>query len=366
MASSWRNSFLAAILCPVVGSFNVGEVSAAESYRPVVTSVSPLDNYGDSTASRVEIPTVNQESPFIATDLDESVGVSEDCGVLVDCVCPVWYASAGMVILSRSNPAPGSFVRANPAGIPQFSGGDNFNFGWDLGVDATLSRRICNGDIVEARYFGLDSEATHQVVTTGNFIGAGFTGPGGTLVDGRYLSMLDSTEINVRRAWRERLTLLAGFRSVELKEELTYRLNNTVARGVYGYNNHMYGAQLGADFSLMQPHDFFQLNVVGKAGIFGNFTDGGIREFQGANFIGEFVSRDKQSAFVGEVGISCAYQLTQRVAIRGGYQMLWLGNVALSSNNASFSIINPSLLRTSIQTGDLFYHGATAGIDFVW
>ena len=65
--------------------------------------------------------------------------------------------------------------------------------------------------------------------------------------------MLDSTEINLRRPVNDRLSLLGGFRWVELKDEMFYKLNGNVATGDYEYNNRLYGGQLGASLTLTRP-----------------------------------------------------------------------------------------------------------------
>ena len=71
-------------------------------------------------------------------------------------------------------------------------------------------------------------------------------------------------------------------------------------------------------------------------------------------------------AFVSELNFSAAYWLTSHMAIRGGYQLLWLDNLALAADAAARSITNPVLLNNVENDGHLFYNGATAGIDFVW
>jgi hypothetical protein len=286
-----------------------------------------------------------------------------DCGSACD-HCPVWYASAGMVFLKRDRPAPGTVVAANPAGTP-FSSASDFSFDWEPGVDVALARRFSGGTILEGRYFGVDSTDTNVFVTPGAFIGAGFTGPAGTNFNGKYLTMLDSTEINLRRAVNDRLSILGGFRWVELKDEMFYKLNGNVATGDYEYNNRLYGGQLGASFTPTRPGRRLIANIEGKAGIYGNVADGGIFEFQGDNFIGSFVDSDTTTSFVGEIGLTIGYRLNQHVVLRSGYQLLWLGDVALAGDAASRSLLNPSLLR-DIEYADLFYQGATTGIDIAW
>jgi hypothetical protein len=296
---------------------------------------------------------------------DGCVGCGDGCDCGDACGCgPKWYASAGVILLKRDRPVPGTVVAANPAGTA-FSSASDFSFDWEIGPDVALARRFSGGTILEGRYFGVDSTDTNDFVTPGNFIGAGFTGPGGTTFTGKYLSMLDSTEINLRRAVSDRLTLLGGFRWIELKDEMFYKLNGNVATGDYEFNNRLYGGQLGLSFTPMRPAGRWIANIETKAGVYGNVADGGIFEYQGNNFIGSFVDSDTTTSFVGEIGFILGYRLTQNVVLRSGYQLLWLDNVALAGDAASRSLLNPSLLR-DIDYNDLFYQGATTGIDVAW
>jgi hypothetical protein len=299
---------------------------------------------------------------------DQCAGDCLGCGDACDCgdMCgcgPVWYASAGMVILKRDRPSPGTVIAANPGGAP-FSSASDFSFDYEAGFNVALARRF--GDtILEGRYFGVDSTDTNNLVAPGNFIGAGFTGPGGTSFTGKYLTMLDSTEINLRRNLSDRVSILGGFRWVELKDEMFYKLNGNVATGDYEYNNRLYGGQIGAAFNAARPSSRWIGSVEGKAGIYGNVVDGGIYEFQGNNFIGSFVDQSTTTSFVGEVDLTLGYRLTPHIILSSGYKMLWLGDVSLAGEAASRSLLNPSLLRSN-RYEDLFYQGATASIDFVW
>ena len=278
----------------------------------------------------------------------------------------MWYVSAGAVILQRNRPMAGTIVASNPGLVP-FSRGSDFNFDWEVGPDITIGRRIGCDNILEARYFNSYETADIQFRTPGNFIGAGFTGPANTLFFGHALTKLDSTEINFRHQEWDQLALLVGFRWVELKDNASYLLNNTVAEGSYDYNNHLYGGQIGADWAVTSRCNPLQLNVVGKAGIFGNADDGGITQFAPAGTpIQSFTGRGTATSFVGELDFSAAYILTNHIAVRGGYQLLWLSDVALATDAASRSLQNPSLLRTVSDDGNLFYQGATVAIDFIW
>ncbi|WP_428303742.1 BBP7 family outer membrane beta-barrel protein [Lacipirellula sp.] len=316
------------------------------------------------------IQLASADEPTLATSdsglaCDASVDCTDDvnCGDLCGCG-PKWYASVGAVFLKRDRPDAGTVVAANPAGTP-FSSASDFSFNYDAGVDVGLARRLAGGTIVEARYFGVDSTDTNQFVTPGGFIGAGFTGPANTSFNGKYLTMLDSTEINLRRPLNDRLSILGGFRWVELKDEMSYKINGNVATGTYEYNNRLYGAQIGANYSLARPTARWIASAETKVGMYGNVADGGIFEYQGNNFIGGFADGHTTTAFVGEIDLTLGYRLTKHIVVRGGYQMLWMDNVALAGNAASRSLLNPSLLR-DIDFNSLFYQGAMTGVDFTW
>lgn len=319
-------------------------------------------------ADAIQLASVDE--PTLATsDSDLACDASVDCTDDVNCgdFCgcgPKWYASVGAVFLKRDRPDAGTVVAANPAGTP-FSSASDFSFGYDAGVDVGLARRFASGTILEARYFGVDSTDTNQFVTPGGFIGAGFTGPGGTTFNGRYLTMLDSTEINLRRPLNDRLSILGGFRWVELKDEMVYKINGNVATGTYEFNNRLYGAQIGANYAIARPASRWIASAETKVGMYGNVSDGGIFEYQGNNFIGGFADSHTTSAFVGEIDLTLGYRLTKHIVVRGGYQLLWIDNVALAGNAASRSLLNPSLLN-DIEFNSLFYQGATTGIDFTW
>ncbi len=83
----------------------------------------------------------------------------------------------------------------------------------------------------------------------------------------------------------------------------------------------------------------------------------------GGQFDGGLAGSDV--AFVGEVDLKAAYKITRHLALTGGYQLLWIDGVTLSSENlaASTAASSQAVINTS---GDVFYHGATAGLDITW
>lgn len=284
--------------------------------------------------------------------------------------CPSkWDVYVGAVLMTRDRSDAGVIIGANPSNTVSFSRGSDFDFNTQSGIDVLARRRFANGDQLEGRYFGLDGNpATQSFITPGSFIGAGFTGPAGTRVVGTYEGQLLSAEINWRRRTWERLTILAGFRYVGFDDTLDYSLNTTVAGGNYDYENDLFGGQIGGDWSLLDASRPIQLNVIGKAGVYGNAINGNFTtEAPIGSQIQSFGRDESSPAFVGDLQLVGSYSITRHIAFRGGYQVLWLDNVALASDNASTSQLNPSLLNTRIDdNGHVFFQGALLGAEFMW
>ncbi len=335
-------------------------------YSPLLGVAASSSASGDQGAllASADSPAANNSAASEASD-QNPCGGCDGCSSCLDCCPLVWGVSAGAVFLHRDRPTAGTIVGAEPNGTPAFSRGSDFDFGWDAGPDITIARRFGCCDSLEARFFNSDDSANTQFVTPGAFIGAGFTGPGGTTISGHDLTKFDSLEINWRHQQGDHLALLAGFRALELNDDLSYNIG-PVANGDYRYINHLYGGQLGADWALSDRSSPLQLDIVGKAGVFGNTASGGITQSVGGTPVQSFMGRDSSAAFVGEIDFSAAYILSKHVAIHGGYQLLWLSDLALSTDAASRSLVNPSLLTTVGDDGHLFDQGATVGLDYVW
>lgn len=317
-------------------------------------------------------------APGLLTECVEAAcNPCDECNECAACDCcscgepSLWNAYVGAIFLTRDTPDAGTIIGPNPPNGGSFSNGSNFDFDTQAGVDVLLARRLANGDQLEGRYFGVDDvNAGQSLVTPGNFIGAGFVGPGGIPIVGTYSSNLKSAELNWRRPLTERFTFLAGFRYIGFDESLYYTINTTTASGLYEFQNELYGGQIGGDLSLLDPCRALQIHVIGKAGVYQNNIGGSFKTFAPVGNptpLQTFGRDEKESAFVGDLQLVASYQLSCHMAVRGGYQMLWLDNVALSGDNASVSQSNPSLLNTSTDSnGQVFYHGAMIGLEFMW
>lgn len=276
---------------------------------------------------------------------------------------PAIFASISGLSTDRSRPDGGAIVQTNPAGTPSFTSGSDFNFGWSKNIDATVGVRFWHTEAVEIRFMNFNSDASHSFIAPGNFIGVGFTGPIGVLFQGQAETRMQSWEINWRHQLFDQLTVLAGFRNIQLADKLGYSLNTTVAKGQYNYNNNLRGAQIGADWAILPLANPFQVNLWGKIGLYNLRTDGGIDTYGPVGSpIGSYNGREKDHVYAAEAGVIFGYRLSDTVMVRAGYQALWLNDLGLASNNASSSILNPSLLSTHVYRGDLLLQSVNIGL----
>jgi hypothetical protein len=265
--------------------------------------------------------------------------------------------------LHRSRPDQEALITPIGASGAIVNGGD-FAFGWDAGPDLTISKRMGNGTVWEARYFNdRDANATSNYpgVTGVHLLGVNVLGV--TSLTANADTTLDSSEVNVREPLGDRCSFLAGFRWIELHDQLGYNFNNGVLVTNWSDNNHLYGGQIGSILDLWPGSSPLRINATLKAGAYANVAD---NQFRASGIFGNSTANDTEVAFVGEVGFSASYQLTTHCAIRGGYEVLWLDNMSLATNNAANAAAAGSSAAAIDTSNSLVYNGATTAVEFVW
>jgi hypothetical protein len=144
---------------------------------------------------------------------------------------------------------------------------------------------------------------------------------------------------------------------------LGYIYNHGVLTTTFDDTNRLYGGQLGMDLNLLNSNGPLRINAGFKTGVYGNVAD---NDFTANAIYASNSANDTPTAFVGDITISASYQLTKHCAIRGGYQLLWLDELALASDNAVHKEVVGAGPAGIVTDGDLFYHGATAAMEFAW
>jgi hypothetical protein len=352
-------------------------VAAAES---TAVATAPAVTADEDSAQSVTSKASLYEMPLAALDDEALEAITDGRFVIVstsseedyweNCDADygsLWTVRTGAVILERSR--PDDDVIARPAGgLLTVSAGGDFDFDWSGGVDIYVARQPFNGIGAEFRYFNLDSNAGYDYALAGD-LDIGHTSVINLFdVDARYGSKLHSSEFNVRLPSSARTTWLAGFRWIELSEELNYDIDLlSLVNNDFRWNtdNHMYGGQGGVDLQLWDLESAFSINSVLKAGVYGN--NAGNHFHYRVNDIsilnGNGATTDV--SFVGDIGVNLSYQVTRHFSLNGGYQLLWISGAALASDQAARTIeqLDVDVLTTS---GDLFYHGALTGATVTW
>jgi hypothetical protein len=280
-----------------------------------------------------------------------------------------WRVTGDALFLQRNDPRATALV-IDAIFDTEILNANDLDFGVHAGFDVSLTRRFGNRFGIEARYFGVDAwDAQVAAITTpSSLLQVNSTPPrfpeAGSSVQADYSSGLHNVEINGHWLIREHWALLAGFRHAELDEGLAIGsvgaanpfLLETTTR------NRLDGFQLGTALALWDRGGPLQVEGVLKSGIFGNRA-AQHSQWDGGAVLPAVSDAASETAFIGELGAIGSCRLTDHVAIRGGYRLLWIDRVALATEQVAASDF------TSLQgidaTGDAFYHGAFVGLEYV-
>jgi hypothetical protein len=326
------------------------------------------------TGEAEESPSMDSKMP-----MDQSLGL--DCcnascnpSCSQKCYSPRWTASADFIMLDRIGGADQTLVEqsppvtlAPPPGIPLLNAND-FRQGFHGGPRLGLIRHgDCCYDL-ELLYFQIDGWDSTRTVLDGRTLA--FNAPGaftvpnlGADMEWDYASKLYNAEINVRWNPLCRVTMLAGFRWLELRENLAGALSPTPLSPFWNTDtkNNLYGFQIGAD-GLIWDRGCFSIDGLLKAGVFGNHAE----QTTGVNsggILGMYDASTNHTSFLGEVGLQCKYQVTCSLTLRAGYEAIWLQGVALAPGQILESNVPAGVVGINSNSG-VFYHGATAGLEY--
>jgi hypothetical protein len=275
-----------------------------------------------------------------------------------------WTASADAMIMSRSGGKTSSLL-LNAGTGGELLNAKNINFPWAAGPRVSIvGEDICCCCDVEASYFGIDGWSAVKSITVpaekANFMvynATAFVLDPGDVVNYYYISRLHSAEINLRHPIWERLSVLMGFRCVELHEELSSTVNDAVYLED-NVDNHLYGGQIGMNVAFVNSCRYSIEGVI-KAGVYGNNSDITM-QIRDHIRLGDTTNHTAALCEIGLVGI---FQVTERLSARLGYQAMWLDGIAIAGDQVeNLNPLNPK----PYMGGTLFYHGATAGFEYAF
>jgi hypothetical protein len=335
-------------------------------------------------------------SSFSETKADQSQSAGCcDVGCGQSYCCPRWTASADFIILDRIGGTSQTLVSRVPGNVkfvdlPKTPGvealnGNDFQQGFYSGPRVGLIRHgDCDYDW-ELSYFQIDGWSSDRSVGPDDPVDwLIMRAPGGFLqtnqpplldiqaMDWDYATKLYNAEFNVRWNPSCRVTMLAGFRWVNLHENLVGALEPPTVRTEPPFwngrtTNNLFGFQIGADGKIFE-RGRFSIDGLLKAGIFDNNAEQTTAVSVIAKQVRSGSASTNHAAFAGETGLQCKYQVTKRLLLRAGYEAIWLEGVALAPGQIQVTYI--TLLPMSAQAlgvncnSGVFYHGATAGLEY--
>ncbi len=206
-----------------------------------------------------------------------------------------------------------------------------------------------------------------------------------------YESNFNSYELNLRisrRLSRDRMVLardgswvrtlapallpeyLCGLRVVSMHDHFAYFSQNSnplANSGQYfvATHNDMVGLQLGTDLSYQQ--EIWKVGIRTRGAAMVNSADQsslvrGIVDGTTLPERDEHASREVMS-FVGGINFVGAYYLRPNIAVRAGYDLMWVNQVALATEQMTFAPSNPPDIKMG---GHLFFQGGSLGLEMVW
>jgi hypothetical protein len=391
---------LAVTLCPntasAAGSFGAQEPTLAEPYQRLERYADDQRDAPDTSAEfdtmsdAADAPTPAKAAPRPDTakfvpqpDTARLVpqpapeagceGCESGCGCDGDegwCCRPKWTFRADGLLLYRSHADSRTLV-STTIGHNELLNTSDLKFRNEPGFRLGFARRLGTDWDVEVVYLQADSfDARGTVFAPGPISfhapNVSVTAFGGTGMDFSYNSRLYSTEVNLKRYVGPGLALIGGFRWIELSEDFTGSAVDGAVQHPFwitDVNNHMYGMQVGAQAKIWDRGGPLSVVGTGKAGVYYNDVD------QASDLPSLFHRHEGASknntSFVGELEIMAVYQISRHVALRGGYEMLWLGSVALAPEQIDTTDFGRGVAAVNT-SGDAFYHGFLGGLEVTW
>ena len=342
-------------------------------------------------------------------------------------VAPKWTFSAEAIGLTRQGGVNQTLVARVPGDVPFYStsgldsatypgvealNSNQFRQGFAAGPKFSLTYHDPAGYGLELAYFNVLGLSATKAVGPDNpadWLVMKAPGTFWQTQDFFYQAMawtdatsLRSAEANGRLDLSPRVTLLAGLRWLQLKDSLQGTLTpadrtapgwkqspcydasplellspecseyypGTKAPGIYppfwttSVTNDLYGVQIGLAGKLLE---------LGRLSLDGTIKVG---LFDDAAEQSTIVSMKKQlfpsraatshAAFAGEAGLQVKYQLTKGLAVKAGYEALWLSGVALAPGQIQETLTTPTsvtALGVNCRSSALF-QGGTIGLEY--
>jgi hypothetical protein len=330
-------------------------------------------------------------------------GPCDGCDWIRPTSTPTWYAGAELVTYMRHADDDIVFSRYGADAPAEHVGQtavstDDFDTDFSSGVKAILGRQLGDWYRVEAAYIGGFSwqEAYHLRDDTPNSQGGigtlttaiarlGDSEVSGLdyndFVSASLRSDMDTIEVNLRRKVamptpHAETSFLLGLRFSDIEEQFGYRsfsnvpaVSGAINELTVSTENDMVGIQLGmlaqfidrsrmwVDFEIKGSVNH---NETSQSTLYTNTDNNNVT-------MACATARDEsRTTFTGEISLAANCNFTRTLTLRGGYNVLWVGGLALASENVADNAAElqagPGVLTND---GELFFHGPFVGLTWV-
>ena len=363
-------------------------------FLPMTVSAEDQENPTGKSADSDGLPSLSSQTP-----VDQSQSR------------PRWTVSAETIILERIGGVnqtlvervPGSvpFDRTATATGPEAFNSNQFQQDFSAGPKISLIYHHDSGYGAELSYFNITDQSATKAIgpdSPADWLVMRSPGTFWQTQDFPYQAMvwksitnLYNAEANGRLNISSRVTMIAGFRWLQLNDNLQGTLSpddltaptwksfpstdifNITPGGPPGNypafwntrtTNNLYGFQIGVDVKMLELGRF-SLDGLIKTGIFDNYAE----QSTGVSIdkvIYPSQAKTNNAAFVGELGLQFKYQVIKGLALKAGYIALWLEGVALAPGQIQETSSIPTNVRSlGVNSGSgVLFQGATAGLEF--
>jgi hypothetical protein len=256
------------------------------------------------------------------------------------CTGPHWEVSIDGLFMRRENLDVGFFEAQFAAAASPV---EQFHF--ETGARAYATGRGILGYDVQLGYVGVDTWRSYL----------DFALPGAVTREAEYRSGFHSGELNIFPQIGESLRLFTGARYLELGEDLWVRDTPTDVETSAHVENKLVGFQVGVRRELWYLTEWAYVEALLNGGIYNNH----VKRFNRTGTIGATSIVEQRVyndiAFVGESALTVVARLNNCVALRGGYQVLFIDGITTAEDTFFFP---------ATRTDSLVYHGAHVGLEY--
>lgn len=315
-------------------------------------------------------------SEFVAND-----NCQDGCGLVCSCEPQTIYSvRTDFLWLGRGSVDPNNLI-LTPADAPTtpLLRTSDLQFDVGAGVDIAVRALRRTGRTWELRYFGIyDQQAIARrtytdgdAITTNDATVAYFGNNLGSNTDltTNYSSDLNNVEANIwlREIWG--FEPVVGLRWVRQDEDLGTYITNNLTEGTFtGFENNLYGAQVGLRRVLWERQSGWRCSYRVEATLKGCAFHNSMQFDSEVRTLGittpTFDRSFSSMAYGGELGITAVLQFCPWFSMNIGYTGLWLDRVGLAADQ--LDNFNALAGTGNVDLTTLIYQGGHVGFEIAW